>query len=186
MRLHGISGDAWKRYSREGTWHYDVMEAGFKMNLPDLLAAVGVAQLRKADQFHRRRREIALRYLEVFSAMDELEMPPVAEGHSWHLFVVRLRTEFLRRTRQEFIDDLKHAGIGTSVHFIPLHLHSYYHGRYGYQRGDFPNAEHAYERAVSLPIYPDMRDTDVEYVVSTIKHTIHVNRARVYVTNMAS
>jgi len=186
MRLHGISGDAWKRYSREGTWHYDVLEAGFKMNLPDLLAAVGLAQLRKADQFHRRRQEIASRYLRLLSAMDELEMPPVAEGHSWHLFVVRLRTELLSRTRQDFIEDLKQAGIGTSVHFIPLHLHSYYRRRYGYKKGDFPNAESAYERAISLPIYPDMRDTDVEHVVSTIKHTIHVNRARVYVSNMAS
>ena len=186
MRLHGISGDAWKRYSREGTWHYDVMEAGFKMNLPDLLAAVGVAQLRKADQFHRRRREIAFNYLRLLSAMDELEMPPVAEGHSWHLFIVRLRTELLSRTRQEFIEDLKHAGVGTSVHFIPLHLHSHYHHRYGYKKGDFPNAEDAYERAISLPIYPDMTDTDVEYVVSAIKHIVQANRARVYVSNMRS
>jgi dTDP-4-amino-4,6-dideoxygalactose transaminase len=179
MRLHGMSGDAWKRYAREGTWYYDVIEAGFKMNMPDLLAAIGLAQLRKADRFHRRRLEIASRYLSLLSTIEELEMPPLAPGHSWHLFIVRLRSELLGRSRQKFIEDLKHAGIGTSVHFIPLHLHSLYRSRYGYRKGDFPNAEDAYERAVSLPIYPDMSDADVEYVAHTIKRVVQENRPHV-------
>jgi len=104
MRLHGISGDAWKRYAKEGTWHYDVVEAGFKMNMPDLLAAIGLAQLRKADRFHRRRCEIASFYLNSLSHMDELEMPPLAEGHSWHLFIVRLRPELLTLGRNQAIE----------------------------------------------------------------------------------
>jgi dTDP-4-amino-4,6-dideoxygalactose transaminase len=181
MRLHGISGDAWKRYAKEGTWHYDVMEAGFKMNMPDLLAAIGLAQLRKADRFYKRRREIASMYLGLLSTVEELEMPTPADGHSWHLFIVRLRSALLGKSRQEFIEDLKHAGIGTSVHFIPLHLHSFYRRVYGYRRGDFPNAEGAYERAISLPIYPGMSETDVEFVVNAIKRIVQANRARVYV-----
>ncbi len=181
MHLHGICGDAWKRYTKDGTWHYDVIEAGFKMNMPDLLAAIGVVQLRKAARFHRRRREIASLYLGLLSTMEELEMPPLAEGHSWHLFIMRLRSPLLSRSRNLFIEDLKRAGIGTSVHFIPLHLHSHYRSRYGYKKGDFPNAEDAYERAISLPIYPDMSDGDVEYVANTIKRIVQAKRACVSV-----
>src|SRR6266849_158045 len=184
MRLHGISGDAWKRYSREGTWYYDVIEAGFKMNMPDLLAAIGLAQLRKADRFHQRRLEIASRYLSLLSTMEELEMPPLVDGHSWHLFIVRLRSAYLSSSRREFIENLKHAGIGTSVHFIPLHLHSHYRNRYGYKKGDFPNAEDAYERAISLPIYPDMSDADVEYVANAIKRIVQANRSCASVGSM--
>jgi dTDP-4-amino-4,6-dideoxygalactose transaminase len=179
MRLHGISGDAWKRYAKEGTWHYDVLEAGFKMNMPDLLAAIGLAQLRKADRFYQRRREIALLYLNHLSAMEELEMPPLADGHSWHLFILRLRSGS-NGSRDQLIESLKQAGVGTSVHFIPLHMHSYYQSHYGYKKGDFPNAENAYERAVSLPLYPDMSDADVEYVANTIKRIMQENR-RVHV-----
>jgi dTDP-4-amino-4,6-dideoxygalactose transaminase len=183
MRLHGISGDAWKRYSKEGTWRYDVMEAGFKMNMPDLLAAIGLAQLSKADWFYQRRREIALRYLSLLSTVEELEMPGSSDGHSWHLFIVRLRPALLDRSRQEFVEDLKQAGIGTSVHFIPLHLHSFYRQRYGYKTGDFPNAEDAYQRAVSLPIWPDMSDADVQYVANTIKRIVQESRpARISVS----
>lgn len=181
MRLHGIGGDAWKRYTKEGTWYYDVIEAGFKMNMPDLLAAIGLAQLRKADRFHARRREIASMYLSLLSTVEELEMPPLAEGHSWHLFIVRLRSPLLNRSRNFFIEDLKRAGIGTSVHFIPLHMHSYYRSHYGYKKGGFPNAEDAYERAISLPIYPDMSDADVEYVANTIKRIVQANRACIFV-----
>jgi perosamine synthetase len=108
-------------------------------------------------------------------------MPAFSDGHSWHLFIVRLRPALLGKSRQEFIEDLKHAGVGTSVHFIPLHLHCFYRRYYGYSRGDFPNAEDAYERAISLPIYPGMSDTDVEYVANTIKRIVQANRACVSV-----
>ncbi len=111
-------------------------------------------------------------------------MPPLVDGHSWHLFIVRLRSAYLSSSRQEFIENLKHAGIGTSVHFIPLHLHSHYRSRYGYKKGDFPNAEDAYERAISLPIYPDMSDADVEYVANTIKRIVQANRSCASVGSM--
>lgn len=183
MRLHGISGDAWKRYSKEGTWRYDVVEAGFKMNMPDLLAALGVAQLSKADWFCQRRREIALQYLSLLSTVEELEMPEPSDGHSWHLFILRIRPALLDRSRQEFVEDLKQAGVGTSVHFIPLHLHSFYRQKYGYKTGDFPNAEDAYQRAISLPIWPDMSNADVQHVADAIKKIVQEHRsARVSVS----
>jgi dTDP-4-amino-4,6-dideoxygalactose transaminase len=178
MRLHGIQGDAWKRYTSEGSWYYEVVEAGFKMNMPDLLAAVGVAQLRKADLFLERRREIAEAYLRHFSDMEELEMPPAPPGHAWHLFVVRIRHDLLRKNRNELIQDLKQLGIGTSVHFIPLHLHPYYRDHYRYRKGDFPHAEDAYARAISLPIYPDMTDQELRRVIRSLKHLVATSLRR--------
>lgn len=181
MRLHGISGDAWKRYTSEGSWYYEVMDAGFKVNMPDVLAALGLAQLRKAEIFHQRRCEIADTYLRRFAGIEELEMPPTTNGnttHSWHLFILRLRPKTLAIGRNEFIRRLKEAGIGTSVHFIPLHLHPFYRDRYGYSSGDFPRAEDAYARCLSLPIYPDMSDAEVERVVTAVERVVQENRVR--------
>jgi len=172
MRLHGISGDAWKRYTNHGSWYYEVVDAGFKSNMPDLLAALGLAQLKKAEAFHQRRREIADIYLQRLSRIEEFEMPPtgnVSTTHSWHLFILRLRSKMLASSRDDLVHQLKQAGIGTSVHFIPLHLHPYYRNRYGYSSGDFPHAEDAFARCISLPIYPDMNDTDVERVVTSVE-----------------
>ena len=183
MRLHGISGDAWKRYSAEGSWFYEVVDAGYKDNMPDLLAAVGLAQLKKADDFHDRRCQIARRYLEAFSAVPELELPPLTEqvgDHSWHLFILRLAPDGLSIRRNDFIAELKHLGIGTSVHFIPLHLHPFYAQRYGYRQGDMPNAENAYLRCLSLPIFPDMRDEEVEQVISAVQMIVENNRVRLF------
>jgi dTDP-4-amino-4,6-dideoxygalactose transaminase len=176
MRLHGIQGDAWNRYRSEGNWYYEVVQPGFKMNLPDLLAAMGISQLRKADTFHERRCEIAEIYRRRFAVMDELELPNPSESaeHSWHLFIVRLRPELI--DRNQFIRELKTAGIGTSVHFIPLHFHPYYRDRYGYQAGDFPNAEDAYLRAVSLPIFPGMTEAEIERVVTVVEHCVLTHR----------
>lgn len=181
MRLHGISGDAWKRYTNQGSWYYEIIDAGFKSNMPDLLAALGIAQLKKAEAFHLRRREIADVYLRTFSGMDELEMPPTGNVntiHSWHLFILRLRPETLSSSRSDLIQQLKQAGIGSSVHFIPLHLHPYYRDHYGYCSGDFPHAEDAFTRCISLPIYPDMSDAEVQRVVTTVKQFIQKNCRR--------
>jgi perosamine synthetase len=183
MRLHGISGDAWKRYSAEGSWYYEVVDAGYKDNMPDLLAAVGLAQLKKAESFHRRRCEIAQRYLQAFSSIPELELPPVTHDltdHSWHLFILRLAPSALSIERNEFIAELKRAGIGTSVHFIPLHLHPFYAQQYGYKEGDMPHAEDAYSRCLSLPIFPDMTDSEVELVMSTVLRIVANNGARLF------
>jgi dTDP-4-amino-4,6-dideoxygalactose transaminase len=179
MRLHGISGEAWKRYSKEGSWFYEVLEAGYKLNMPDLLAAVGCAQLAKADLFRARRERIRQRYTEAFAAMEELQVPPETEGsdtHSWHLYILRLQPELLTITRNQFIEQLKEQGIGTSVHFIPLHLHPFYSRTYNYQLSDYPCAEDAYARCVSLPIFPDMTTQEIERVVHAVQNAI--TRAR--------
>jgi dTDP-4-amino-4,6-dideoxygalactose transaminase len=178
MRLHGISGDAWKRYTNEGLWYYEVVDAGFKANMPDILAALGVAQLKKADLFHRRRQEIADTYLRKLAGIQELELPPtgdVKSTHSWHLFILRLRSEALAIGRGELINQLKRKGIGTSVHFIPLHLHPYYRDHYGYSAGDLPCAEDAFSRCISLPIYPDMSDIEVKRVVGSVETIVRAN-----------
>jgi dTDP-4-amino-4,6-dideoxygalactose transaminase len=175
MRLHGISGDAWKRYTNEGSWYYEVVDAGFKMNMPDLLAAMGSAQLKKAEAFHKRRCEIADCYLRRFSQVVELELPPTGNAnntHSWHLFILRIRPKMLAISRGDLIRQLKLVGVGTSVHFIPLHLHPYYRDRYGYSHGDFPHAEDAYARCVSLPIFPDMNDGDIKRVFTSVEQVV--------------
>ena len=179
MRLHGISGDAWKRYSKHGSWFYEVQEAGYKLNLTDLQSAVGRAQLKRADEFCRRRRRIAERYLKAFGEFEELQCPPVGEPdgeHSWHLFILRIRPELLAFERGEFISQLGKLGIGTSVHFIPLHLHPFYKRAYGYRQHDFPNAEDAFSRCISLPIFPDMSDSDVQRVIRAVEQVVTQNR----------
>jgi dTDP-4-amino-4,6-dideoxygalactose transaminase len=182
MRLHGISKEGWKRYSREGTWFYEVLHAGFKLNLPDILSALGSAQLSKSDQFFERRCQIARRYSERFARNEELQLPPpVAPGseHSWHLFLLRLRPAELRIGRNEFMEELKKLGIGTSVHFIPLHLHPYYAQTYGYKPGDFPNAEDAYSRCLSLPLYPTLSDDEVERIIRAVEQVVSTYRRTV-------
>ena len=179
MRLHGIAGDAWKRYSNHGSWFYEVQEAGYKLNLTDLQSALGRAQLKKADEFCRRRRAIAERYLEAFSELEELQCPPVGEQggeHSWHLFILRIRSELLAVERGEFISQLGQLGIGTSVHFIPLHLHPFYKRACGYRQGDFPHAEDAFSRCISLPIFPDMSNSDIQRVIQAVEHVVTQNR----------
>lgn len=183
MRLHGISGEAWKRYTRNGSWYYEVVDAGYKMNLPDLLAALGLAQLRRCDELHSKRQAIASMYLREFADCPELELPPVSangDKHSWHLFLLRIRPEMLTIERNECIEQLKEAGIGTSVHFIPLHLHPFYARTYGYRPGDFPHAEEAYSRTISLPIYPDLTEQEVGRITSAVKSIVTKHRRSVW------
>jgi dTDP-4-amino-4,6-dideoxygalactose transaminase len=180
MRLHGIGRqDAWKRYTKSGSWYYEVVEAGYKLNLCDILAALGAAQLARCDAFWKRRSELAAMYREKLSAIEELEMPPeVRNGdqHSWHLFILRLRSENLTVTRDEFIELLKERQVGSSVHFIPLHRHPYYRETYGYTEADFPHAEDAFSRCLSLPIYPDLREEQLERVVEAVTDIVSSNR----------
>lgn len=180
MRLHGIGRqDAWKRYTKSGSWYYEVVEAGYKLNLCDILAALGAAQLARCDAFWKRRSELAAMYREKLSAIEELEMPPeVRNGdqHSWHLFILRLRSENLTVTRDEFIELLKERQVGSSVHFIPLHRHPYYRETYGYTGADFPHAEDAFSRCLSLPIYPDLREEQLERVVEAVTDIVSSNR----------
>lgn len=181
MRLHGISGDAWKRYSREGSWFYEVQDAGYKLNMPDLLAAVGRAQLRKCDEFQRKRSVIATQYREKLTSLEELECPPLPAPecrHAWHLFILRIRPELLDISRNVFLDEVARAGIGVSVHFIPLHRHPFYRRNYGYSPGQFPHAENAYSRCLSLPIFPDMTEQEIERVISAVINTVEQHRKR--------
>src|SRR6266704_1418035 len=174
MALHGISHDAWKRYSAGGSWYYEVLQAGYKYNMTDIAAAIGLHQLARSDWLLERRRAIAQRYTEAFSRWPELETPPnpAHVEHAWHLYMLRLRPEQLTITRDEFIQELTKANIGSSVHFIPLHLHPFYRDTYRLVAEDFPAALHAYRRAVSLPLYPGMTDEDVEDVIAAVEQII--------------
>lgn len=170
MALHGISKDAWKRYSAEGSWYYEIAAPGFKYNMTDLAAAMGIVQLAKAETMRLRREAIARRYHAAFQRQAALQIP--ADGdqcqHAWHLYMLRLHLDRLRITRAEFIEELKRRNISTSVHFIPLHLHPYYREKYGYRPEDFPAALHEYQREVSLPIYSKMSDDDVSHVIQAV------------------
>lgn len=189
MSLHGISKDAWRRYTAEGNWYYEIIAPGYKYNLTDIAAALGLAQLRKADKLWRRRTEIAMMYNEAFKDLSEIETPNFSFSspntlhltpytlqsapdsqtrHSWHLYVIKLNLEYLKIDRNQFIEELKERGIGTSVHFIPLHIHPYYRDTYGYKPEDFPVAHETYKRIISLPIYPKMTDGDVERVIEAV------------------
>lgn len=174
MALHGISRDAWKRYSAEGHWYYEVLQAGYKYNMTDLAAAIGLHQLARSEWLLERRRAIAQRYTEAFAQLLEVETPPnpAHVQHAWHLYMLRLRLERLTITRNRFIQALTKAQIGTSVHFIPLHLHPFYRNTYQLTADDFPAALHAYERVISLPIYPGLTDEDVEDVIAAVKQIV--------------
>ena len=172
--LHGISRDAWKRYSAEGSWYYEVIQAGYKYNMTDIAAALGLHQLARCDWLLERRQTIAKRYTEVFSQWPELVTPPDPPHveHAWHLYMLRLQLDRLTITRDAFIQELARANIGTSVHFIPLHLHPFYRETCQLVPGDFPVALDIYQRVISLPIYPGMSDDDVEDVIAAIGRII--------------
>lgn len=170
LRLHGISKDAWKRYSKGGSWYYEVLEPGYKYNMTDLQAALGLAQLKKAEWLWEDRRRIAQKYTEAFGRLEEIIPPWVKSDRetAWHLYVVKLNLEALRIDRNTFSERLRERGIETSVHFIPLHRHPFYRNTFGYQAKDFPNAEWLFERCLSLPIYPGMTDQEMTFVIENV------------------
>ena len=178
MTLHGISHDAWKRYSAEGSWYYEVLQAGYKYNMTDLAAAIGLHQLARSEWLLERRRTIAQRYTEAFSQWPEIETPPdpAHVEHAWHLYLLRLHLERLTISRNAFIQALTKANIGTSVHFIPLHLHPFYRDTYQLAADDFPVALGVYQRVISLPIYPGMTDEDIEDVIAAVERIIAMHR----------
>jgi dTDP-4-amino-4,6-dideoxygalactose transaminase len=172
MRLHGINRDVWDRYSsNKSNWYYEVVAPGFKYNMPDLMAAIGIHQLKKVERFQKRREEIAHHYTEALKDLP-LKTPCVArlgDTHAWHLYVIQLELEGIKIGRDEFIEKMAENGIGTSVHFIPLHLHPYWRDHYGFEPQDFPVSMDCFLRAVSLPIYSKMTDDNVERVVRTVR-----------------
>lgn len=171
MSLHGLSHDAWRRYSGGGSWDYQIIAPGYKYNLTDIAAAIGIHQLARADEMRRERESIALHYLEALADVEEVELPPVVANriHAWHLFPLRLRRARLTISRDEFIEELKRSGVGCSVHWRPLHLHPYYRETFGWRPEDFPIATAEWERLVSLPIFPGMRADELAHVVETVR-----------------
>lgn len=171
MRLHGISRDAWKRYSAEGNWRYEILEGGYKYNLTDPQAALGLVQLSKCDSMWRARVEIAQKYDRALASVDAIRTPKVGFDvqPAWHLYVVLVEPSTLRLSRDEIIEELRSRGIGTAVHFIPLHLHPYYQRTWGYCAGQFPVAEDYFERCISLPIYPAMTPAQTDRVIDAIQ-----------------
>ena len=171
LALHGMSRDAWKRYEKTGSWYYEIVDRGYKYNLTDIAASLGLTQLRKIDAWLEIRKRYAGMLSEAFAGHPALTPPadPPAEAVSaYHLYPLRLNLEALSIDRSAFIDRLRDEGIGTSVHFIPVHLHPYYVERYGYGRGMFPVAEGIYDRMVSLPLYPGLSEDQARRIAETV------------------
>ncbi|AJO60159.1 MULTISPECIES: DegT/DnrJ/EryC1/StrS family aminotransferase [Bacillus] len=175
LSLHGMSKAAWNRYSSNGSWYYEVESPGYKMNMFDLQAALGLHQLKRLDDTQKRREEIAGRYQTAFQQIPGLITPFVHDDgrHAWHLYVLQVDEKKAGVTRSEMITALKDEyNIGTSVHFIPVHIHPYYQKQFGYKEADFPNAMNYYKRTLSLPLYPSMSDDDVDDVIEAVRDIV--------------
>lgn len=178
--LHGMSRDAWDRYTEKGSWAYQVVEAGFKYNLPDVLAAMGLWQLKELDGKIALRRQLTERYNAAFAAAPELLTPPPAPAgvdHAHHLYILRLNLERFTISRADFIAALKEQGIGASVHFIPLYRLDYYRRKYNWLPEDFPACESIFRSCLSLPVYPTLLPADQDYIIETILKLVEEHRA---------
>lgn len=171
LSLHGLSKDAWNRYGAGGSWYYEIMDAGYKYNMTDIQASLGIHQLAKFEHFQEIRERYAKRYTDELKNIKGITTPYVHPGnhHAWHLYPILIDPDILHFDRAEFIEAMTRENIGTSVHFIPLHLHPYYRNVHGYKKGDFPDSEYVYDRIVSLPLYPSMTEDDISDVIYAIK-----------------
>jgi dTDP-4-amino-4,6-dideoxygalactose transaminase len=171
MSLHGLSRDAWDRYSGDGSWDYRIVAPGFKYNLTDIAAAIGLHQLGRAEEMRLARQAVARRYRAAFESLDEIDLPPEPAQRilSWHLYPVRLRLDRLSIDRNAFIEALHAAGVGTSVHWRPLHLHPYYEATFGWRPADLPVSTAVWQRLVSLPIFPGMREHEIDHVIQSME-----------------
>jgi dTDP-4-amino-4,6-dideoxygalactose transaminase len=178
LSLHGMDRDAWKRYSAEGSWYYEVVAPGFKYNMTDIQAALGQVQLARLGELQVHRRDLVARYQAAFANVPELQVPVERSNvsHAWHLYVLRLNLDTLRIDRAEFIKALNDRKIGTSVHFIPIHLHPYYRNKYGWQPQDFPVAYGEYQRTISLPLYSRLAHRDQDDVIGAVLDVIESAR----------
>ena len=170
----GVDKDTFNRYADKGNWYYEIIELGYKYNMDNIQGALGVEQLKKLESFIEKRRKLANLYTGLLKGVPGIITPEEKEytRHSYHLYPILLDIDCLNISRGEFIDKLKEYKIGSSVHFIPLHLHSHYQKTYGYKKGDFPTAEYLFEREISLPLYPEMSEEDVRYVAEAIKEIV--------------
>jgi perosamine synthetase len=171
LSLHGLSNDAWGRYSGHGSWDYRILAPGYKYNMTDIAAAIGLHQLARAEEMRQGREAIAHHYLEQLRDVEELELPPTDSDrlHSWHLFPIRLRVETLSIDRNEFIKELNGAGVACSVHWRPLHMHPYYEQSFGWRPADLPSASGVWTRLISLPLFSTMTAAEIQSVVRAVR-----------------
>jgi dTDP-4-amino-4,6-dideoxygalactose transaminase len=174
LSLHGMSRDAWLRYTDKGSWYYEITAPGFKYNLSDVLAAIGVGQLERFDEMQRRRHELCALYDRLLADVPAVGRPTVRPGitHARHLYAIQLDLDRLTIDRAVFIRELRAENIGSSVHFIPIHVHPHFRQSLGYADGAFPVAERCYARAVSLPLFATMTDRDVEDVCAAVRKLV--------------
>jgi|SaaInl8_200m_RNA_FD_contig_123_20842_length_16952_multi_6_in_2_out_1_18 dTDP-4-amino-4,6-dideoxygalactose transaminase len=167
-RLHGISKDAWDRYTIKGAWRYDIVDNGCKYNTTDINSSIGIVQLKKQEMLREKRNNIAQKYNEAFKDNKNIVLPYLKNDRetSWHLYVIKIDN------RDEVIEKLKENGVGCSVHFIPIHKHTYYKNRYGYKNKDYPIANDVFDKSLSLPIYPDMSYEEIEYVIKNVNEIV--------------
>jgi dTDP-4-amino-4,6-dideoxygalactose transaminase len=174
LSMHGMNRDAWKRYSSNGNWYYEVIAAGFKYNMSDIQAALGLVQLTRLDEMQKRRYEIVKRYKASLASISQLQLPMERENvqHAWHLYILRLNLDQLTIDRGQFINELKQRNIGTSVHFIPVHMHPYYAEKYNLQPETLPVAYHEYQRMLSLPLHSGLSDEDITDIIASVLDVI--------------
>jgi len=178
MRLHGMSRDAWNRYTSEGSWYYEVVAPGYKYNMTDIQASLGIAQLKKVEKLYAMRKDIAEKYNEAFSKSEFLTTPLIKDDRqtSWHLYPLLLELDKLKISRSHFINMMKDKGIICSVHFIPLYRHPYYRDTFHLKEENFPVSEKLYSAQTSLPIWPGMTQQEIDYVTSTVQSICDENR----------
>lgn len=178
LSTHGMSRNAWNRYAQAGSWYYEILEPGYKDNMSDIMAGLGLSQLAKLERMQGIRQELVEYYNAEFGKMSELEVPVELDyaRHAWHLYIIKLNLDKLSIDRGNFVEQLKEENIGTSVHFIPLHKHPYYRDTFGYKEGDFPVAEGVFERIISLPLYPKMSMQDASDVVEAVRRIVERSR----------
>jgi dTDP-4-amino-4,6-dideoxygalactose transaminase len=174
ISLHGMSRNAWNRYGKGGSWFYEIMYPGYKYNMTDIQAALGLCQLAKLEKMQKIRDRYAQMYNAAFESMPGIRLFKNVDGnrHSWHLYVIQVDDKIINIGREKFIEELAKENIGTSVHFIPLHLHPYYQNQFGYKRGDYPAAEAIFDGIISLPLYPKMKEDDVKDVIGSVTRII--------------
>ena len=179
MRMHGMDRTTWDRYtSPRASWEYDIIAPGYKFNLPDVLAAIGVCQLDRAWLFYEQRKAIVDMYNKAFANLDFIQLPPDGPGNSWHLYLMRILPDKLKITREEFAKKMQAAGLGISVHFIPIFHFTYWKELYpDFTAQNYPNAEDQYNRTISIPLYPDMTKEQAQLVIDTVTKIGQENHA---------
>ncbi len=178
MSLHGLSNDAWKRFHEGGSWNYKILAPGFKYNLTDIAAALGVRQLQRAEALRADRERLAMQYRQELADLAAVSLPPCNDQnlHSWHIFPIRIQLDQLTINRDQLIEQLGEAGIGTSVHWRPLHLHPYYRETFPDQLNSCPTADAVWRKIITLPLFPSMTGSEQEYVIATLRRTCKDHR----------